>query len=519
MSNLHLNRRKPIRLPFSTKLKSTHLNQVEQTDCGICREKKSKYVCPRCNIFYCSLDCFRSPQHVQCSEPFYAASIRESIAQNPSSTDEEKKGMFTILERFERGADGDSDQGLDEIGGDEGRGQEGGNGIGASKLEDLYRGLIASETGTDGQEGNEEEDSDNEEDEEAREELVRKLEGVDLDSLAPQDLFALLPAAHRKKFVGALQSEKGRARLVRDAEADEMHEDEDDELGDSDEEVAAAGDDWQGWWAPTGVVLQLDGDEDDEDEPFEQGQDALKDRAAVSEKPNMLDEAVSGKISIPETVVMGLRFNLMAICLAYVITIKTFIPGTGTLQNLLSSSDLKTGNTNDRKVERIRASLKGTVGFLFDPRSTWKAGGMADVEGEIYGGMDMGSEGTEYLQDLVDLVRPPLDVTEPHPVRLVISDLYSLFSSAHSSTESIRDKQVLKKLEFYYVLAGLIGRTGWMELERVISVRIERLREARGESIEEGEDEEKEREGFIVQAEEPVRRIGDPVATSKIVEL
>jgi hypothetical protein len=26
-----------------------------------CREKKSKYVCPRCNVFYCSLDCFRSP--------------------------------------------------------------------------------------------------------------------------------------------------------------------------------------------------------------------------------------------------------------------------------------------------------------------------------------------------------------------------------------------------------------------------------------------------------------------------
>jgi hypothetical protein len=86
-------------------------------------------------------------------------------------------------------------------------------------------------------------------------------------------------------------------------------------------------------------------------------------------------------------------------------------------------------------------------------------------------------------------------------------------------TRSNKDKQVLKKLEFYYVLAGLIGRTGWMELERVISVRVEELRAARGESKEEGETEEKEREGLIVHAEEPVRRIGDPVATSKIVEL
>jgi hypothetical protein len=88
--------------------------------------------------------------------------------------------MFKILERFERGVDGDSDQGLDRVEGEEGRAQEGGNGIGANKLEDLYRGLIASENGTDGQDGDEEEDSDNEEDEEGREELVRKLEGVDL---------------------------------------------------------------------------------------------------------------------------------------------------------------------------------------------------------------------------------------------------------------------------------------------------------------------------------------------------
>jgi hypothetical protein len=74
-----------------------------------------------------------------------------------------------------------------------------------------------------------------------------------------------------------------------------------------------------------------------------------------------------------------------------VITIKTFIPRTRTIQNLLSSSDPKSGGAN-KKVERIRAFLKGTVGFLFDPRSTWKTEGMADVEGEVYGGLDMGPE-------------------------------------------------------------------------------------------------------------------------------
>jgi hypothetical protein len=78
---------------------------------------------------------------------------------------------------------------------------------------------------------------------------------------------------------------------------------------------------------------------------------------------------------------------------------------------------------------------------------------------------------------------------------------------------------VLKKLEFYYVLAGLIGRMGWMELERVISFRMEQLRAARDESKEEGETEEKERDSLVIQDDQPVRRLGDPVATSKIVEL
>lgn len=58
-----------------------------------------------------------------------------------------------------------------------------------------------------------------------------------------------------------------------------------------------------------------------------------------------------------------------------------------------------------------------------------------------------------------------------------------------------------------------------MELERVISVRVEKLRAARGESKEEGETEEKEGQALVIQDDQPVRRLGDPVATSKIVEL
>jgi len=78
--------------------------------------------------------------------------------------------MFKILERFERGGDdveqqlGDTDGQIPEIAG---------NGIGAGKLDDLYRGLI-------GEGGNAENEDDDEEDDEAREELAQRLEGIDL---------------------------------------------------------------------------------------------------------------------------------------------------------------------------------------------------------------------------------------------------------------------------------------------------------------------------------------------------
>ena len=128
------------------------------------------------------------------------------------------------------------------------------------------------------------------------------------------------------------------------------------------------------------------------------------------------------------------------------------------------------------------------------------------------------SQSLDFVQDLSDLVRPPLDLAETLATRLVISDLYALFSS--SSHGSSKDKQVLKKLGFYYVLAGQIGRNGWLDLERIVMSRMEQLR------VEDGGEEggnEKE-EALLIDDVAPVRRIGDgsiPDTTkqSKIVEI
>jgi hypothetical protein len=115
-----------------------------------CRKRDSKYICPRCNIAYCSLECFRTQvscssrchsladkhqTHAQCSEGFYKETVRESIESDPKASLEERKAMVEMLKRFEEGQ-------VD----------------GQSRIEGL----------------------DDDEDEDAEDELLRALEGVDI---------------------------------------------------------------------------------------------------------------------------------------------------------------------------------------------------------------------------------------------------------------------------------------------------------------------------------------------------
>ncbi|KAH9951173.1 hypothetical protein B0H21DRAFT_355921 [Amylocystis lapponica] len=43
---------------------STSSEPLANIPCAICRRQFSKYSCPRCNIPYCSLTCFRSEVRV-----------------------------------------------------------------------------------------------------------------------------------------------------------------------------------------------------------------------------------------------------------------------------------------------------------------------------------------------------------------------------------------------------------------------------------------------------------------------
>ncbi|KAL6077103.1 HIT-type domain-containing protein [Balamuthia mandrillaris] len=65
--------------------------------CRVCHKETARYTCPRCNLQYCSLACYKI--HGQtCTEAFYRESVVEGLkAQKPS--EEDKKRMLETLRR------------------------------------------------------------------------------------------------------------------------------------------------------------------------------------------------------------------------------------------------------------------------------------------------------------------------------------------------------------------------------------------------------------------------------------
>ncbi|PPQ91495.1 hypothetical protein CVT25_013752 [Psilocybe cyanescens] len=126
--------------------------------CRICRRQTAKYTCPTCNVPYCSLSCFRSQTHNQCSEGFYKKEIENDIHAGPSKTGDERRQMMEMLKKFEEQSSGEQPF---------------------------------------GEEDDEDEDSNDSSD------LAKRFETVDLDSLSPDALWSMLTEGERAKFMKA----------------------------------------------------------------------------------------------------------------------------------------------------------------------------------------------------------------------------------------------------------------------------------------------------------------------------
>ncbi|XP_022831652.1 zinc finger HIT domain-containing protein 2 [Spodoptera litura] len=75
-------------------------SKISQNICGLCDENPSKYCCPRCEVFYCSLDCYKSEKHLQCSESFYRDCVNSELMAH-NADDESRDKMVDILKRMQ----------------------------------------------------------------------------------------------------------------------------------------------------------------------------------------------------------------------------------------------------------------------------------------------------------------------------------------------------------------------------------------------------------------------------------
>lgn len=137
-----------------------------------CSKGTKKYSCPRCNLAYCSIDCYKSPNHIKCSEEFFKDCVLEEMALDskmksaPGPSDDVKK-MYEILKRVENDEPTDSDL---ELSDDEG-------------------------LDSDDDEGTVEDDND----------LADRLEGIDLNDA--EALWSKLTDSERQEFNKIIQSE------------------------------------------------------------------------------------------------------------------------------------------------------------------------------------------------------------------------------------------------------------------------------------------------------------------------
>ncbi|KIR99920.1 hypothetical protein L804_02556 [Cryptococcus deuterogattii 2001/935-1] len=379
-----------IRLPFKVPRPKKSIPDVRV--CGICRKNDSKYTCPRCNVAYCSLDCFKNESHAQCSEPFYKTTVLDSISADPKAGLEEKRAMMEMLRRFEEAE------------------AKGGNG-----LEEL--------------------ESEDEEDE-----LINRLQEVDIDSLDSNELFKLLPPKHRDAFIQALQnpdSEETRALL----------------------ESASGGlipqaPDVLPWWESE-EILDDGGNENE--------------RNKVEPEPSLIPQEILLGIKPPEGVGQKLVYNAIAIGIAYVHTLLSFrLPSLSPTH--LTSQDLETLD--------IKTSLGELVPFLVVPKSTVRYESIGSAWGNVWEAI--GSEissppSTEILRQLLSIISPllhPPITTPSYPkLLLILSDIYHLYTIPPGKVGAA----VPRKLAFYVKALEQLERREWLELETGIRKELDKL--------------------------------------------
>lgn len=97
----------------------------------------------------------------------------------------------------------------------------------------------------------------------------------------------------------------------------------------------------------------------------------------------------------------------------------------------------------------------------------------------------------EILEDSQALLRMPIDIEQPHPILLILSDLHSLYTAAPTSSPInkaqglSKDKATLKKVVFYMAAAQNYKRNDWAGMINELEKGLERVQAEIGEKEEE----------------------------------
>ncbi|XP_053951085.1 zinc finger HIT domain-containing protein 2 [Anastrepha ludens] len=68
--------------------------------CQFCQKANFKYTCPKCNALYCSVECYKTPEHLKCSEKFYKDCIQDALTSPEPNSHEDMKKIYDILRRM-----------------------------------------------------------------------------------------------------------------------------------------------------------------------------------------------------------------------------------------------------------------------------------------------------------------------------------------------------------------------------------------------------------------------------------
>lgn len=203
--------------------------------CMMCKCKPSCYTCPRCNLHYCSLACYQSPDHTMCSETFYKESVLKELKDMGTTENEGRKKMHEMLLSLRQEADR-TDGGMESllkesniVSDNEDEGQletaekvqvmellsrlaelQQSEKENSTEIEGILRSL--KEIGEGGKLKNEDMDEDAESTEDEPD-LAERVSELDIDKLSEEELWELLSGKEKTMFVSLLK-DGGVAKLV-----------------------------------------------------------------------------------------------------------------------------------------------------------------------------------------------------------------------------------------------------------------------------------------------------------------